>query len=239
MTTVPLLEACLPPDKIVIRRGRRFHKNDWPDLHELLNKPTTLLLYPGPTGWHNYLIIKPFAPKINMSLSAVHFVVKSNPISVLFFFSSPFRLLNNETWYWWEKTLFGHWQKGKSLLLCCIPLLCRKQWPWTADQMIKVSFKYRVMLLCWRTRHCSLTRSLSTQENKLALTHCITHWIPGSPHPLYYIAWPHFCFEFSSNWPYLFTFSWKYKNTGWTSLRRKLWYYCPWWNMETSQGYFS
>ena len=87
MTTVPLLEACLPPDKIVIRRGRRFHKNDWPDLHELLDKPTTLLLYPGPTGWHNYLIIKPFAPKINMSLSAVHFVVKSNPISVLFFFS--------------------------------------------------------------------------------------------------------------------------------------------------------
>lgn len=87
MTTVPLLEACLPPDKIVIRRGRRFHKNDWPDLHELLNKPTTLLLYPGPTGGHNYLIIKPFAPKINMSLSAVHFVVKSNPISVLFFFS--------------------------------------------------------------------------------------------------------------------------------------------------------
>lgn len=63
----------MPPDKIVIRRGRRFHKNDWPDLHELLNKPTTLLLYPGPTGWHNYLIIKPFAPKINMSLSAVFF----------------------------------------------------------------------------------------------------------------------------------------------------------------------
>ena len=71
MTTVPLLEACLPPDKIVIRRGRRFHKNDWPDLHELLDKPTTLLLYPGPTGWHNYLIIKPFAPKINMSIFCI------------------------------------------------------------------------------------------------------------------------------------------------------------------------
>ncbi|XP_058963546.2 tRNA-uridine aminocarboxypropyltransferase 2-like [Pocillopora verrucosa] len=50
LTTVPLLEACLSPDKIVIRRGRRFHKNDWPDLHELLDKPTTLLLYPGPTA---------------------------------------------------------------------------------------------------------------------------------------------------------------------------------------------
>ena len=50
MTTVPLLEVCLPPEKLVIRRGRRFYENNWPDLHKLLNKPTTLLLYPGPTG---------------------------------------------------------------------------------------------------------------------------------------------------------------------------------------------
>ena len=50
LTTVPLLEVCLPPEKLVIRRGRRFYENSWPDLHKLLNKPTTLLLYPGPTG---------------------------------------------------------------------------------------------------------------------------------------------------------------------------------------------
>lgn len=50
MTTVPLLEVCLPPEKLVIRRGRRFYENNWPGLHKLLNKPTTLLLYPGPTG---------------------------------------------------------------------------------------------------------------------------------------------------------------------------------------------
>lgn len=88
----------MPPDKIVIRRGRRFHKNDWPDLHELLNKPTTLLLYPGPTGWHNYLIIKPFAPKINMSIFCIVCCTLCGKIKpylcAVFFFSSPFHLLN-------------------------------------------------------------------------------------------------------------------------------------------------
>ncbi|XP_073244458.1 tRNA-uridine aminocarboxypropyltransferase 2-like [Porites lutea] len=49
LTTVPLLEVCLPPEKLVIRRGRRFNsKSDWPELHKIMTKPTTLLLYPGP-----------------------------------------------------------------------------------------------------------------------------------------------------------------------------------------------
>ena len=126
MTTVPLLEACLPPDKIVIRRGRRFHKNDWPDLHELLNKPTTLLLYPGPTGWHNYLIIKPFAPKINMSissLSAVHFVVKSNPISVLFFFLITFPPTQQCNLILMGEDSFWSLTEGKELITLLYPSL--------------------------------------------------------------------------------------------------------------------
>ena len=42
---------CLPPEKLVIRRGRRFNsKTDWPELHKIMTKPTTLLLYPGPEG---------------------------------------------------------------------------------------------------------------------------------------------------------------------------------------------
>ena len=50
LTTVPLLEACLPPEKLKILRGRRFYKNDYPDLHKMITEPTTLLLYPGPAG---------------------------------------------------------------------------------------------------------------------------------------------------------------------------------------------
>jgi len=40
----------LPSEKLVIRRGRRFFKHDCPDLHKILTKPTTLLLYPGPSA---------------------------------------------------------------------------------------------------------------------------------------------------------------------------------------------
>ena len=41
----------MPPEKLVIRRGRRFNsKTDWPELHKIMTKPTTLLLYPGPEG---------------------------------------------------------------------------------------------------------------------------------------------------------------------------------------------
>ncbi|XP_074628834.1 tRNA-uridine aminocarboxypropyltransferase 2-like isoform X2 [Acropora palmata] len=50
LTTVPLLQACLSPDKLFVKRGRRFYKNDNPDLHKIITKPTTLLLYPGPTA---------------------------------------------------------------------------------------------------------------------------------------------------------------------------------------------
>ena len=50
LTTVPLLQACLPPEQLLICRGRRFFKSDWPILHEKVAKATTLLLYPGPEG---------------------------------------------------------------------------------------------------------------------------------------------------------------------------------------------
>ena len=75
--------------------------------------------------------------------------------------------------------------------------------------------------------HCTLCYALDTRLTSSFILHSLTT----------FLFWKFFLF--SSNWPYLFSFSWKYKNTGWTSLRRKLWYYCPWWNMETSQGYFS
>ena len=50
LTTVPLLEACLPPEKFFIHTGRRFSSEEFPLLHKLFTEPNTLLLYPGPDG---------------------------------------------------------------------------------------------------------------------------------------------------------------------------------------------
>lgn len=40
----------MPPGKLFIHRGRRFYNSEYPDLHKLITKPTTLLLYPGPAA---------------------------------------------------------------------------------------------------------------------------------------------------------------------------------------------
>ena len=50
LTTVPILEASLRPEKCLIYRERRFYESDYPELFNILSQPNSLLLYPGPQG---------------------------------------------------------------------------------------------------------------------------------------------------------------------------------------------
>ncbi|XP_052633000.1 tRNA-uridine aminocarboxypropyltransferase 2 isoform X3 [Harpia harpyja] len=47
LRTVPLLAACLPPDKYKILVGRRFSEDRYPELATVCRNPSTLILYPG------------------------------------------------------------------------------------------------------------------------------------------------------------------------------------------------
>ncbi|KAK3717899.1 hypothetical protein QZH41_014894, partial [Actinostola sp. cb2023] len=47
LTTVPIIEASVQPDKCLIHRGRRFSKTEFPELHTVIEQPNSLLLYPG------------------------------------------------------------------------------------------------------------------------------------------------------------------------------------------------
>ncbi|XP_009978792.1 PREDICTED: DTW domain-containing protein 2, partial [Tauraco erythrolophus] len=47
LRTVPLLAACLPPDKCKILVGRRFTEDRYPELATVCRNPSTLILYPG------------------------------------------------------------------------------------------------------------------------------------------------------------------------------------------------
>nr|XP_026650245.1 DTW domain-containing protein 2 [Zonotrichia albicollis] len=47
LRTVPLLAACLPPDKCKILVGRRFNEDRYPELATVCRNPNTLILYPG------------------------------------------------------------------------------------------------------------------------------------------------------------------------------------------------
>ncbi|XP_031564527.1 DTW domain-containing protein 2-like, partial [Actinia tenebrosa] len=48
LTTVPILEASLQPEKCIIYRENRFHEPDYPELYNVFSQPNSLLLYPGP-----------------------------------------------------------------------------------------------------------------------------------------------------------------------------------------------
>ncbi|KAK2512325.1 Dtwd2 [Columba guinea] len=47
LRTVPLLAACLPPDKCKILVGRRFSEERYPELATVCRNPDTIILYPG------------------------------------------------------------------------------------------------------------------------------------------------------------------------------------------------
>ncbi|XP_010560660.1 PREDICTED: DTW domain-containing protein 2 [Haliaeetus leucocephalus] len=47
LRTVPLLAACLPPDKYKILVGRRFSEDRYPELATVCRNPNALILYPG------------------------------------------------------------------------------------------------------------------------------------------------------------------------------------------------
>jgi len=47
LTTVPLLCECVPKDKCIIYRGRRFPESKFPDLHKICSLKDTILLYPS------------------------------------------------------------------------------------------------------------------------------------------------------------------------------------------------
>ncbi|XP_036385811.1 tRNA-uridine aminocarboxypropyltransferase 2 [Megalops cyprinoides] len=48
LRTVPLLAACLPPEKCKVFVGRRFNEERNPELAAVCQDPRTLILYPGP-----------------------------------------------------------------------------------------------------------------------------------------------------------------------------------------------
>lgn len=48
LRTVPLLAACLPPEKCIVLVGRRFSEERNPDLAAVCRDSRTLILYPGP-----------------------------------------------------------------------------------------------------------------------------------------------------------------------------------------------
>ncbi|EDO42319.1 predicted protein [Nematostella vectensis] len=50
LTTVPILSACLPQEKCIIYRDRRYSTSDYPELHAMMKQPNTLVLYPGPNA---------------------------------------------------------------------------------------------------------------------------------------------------------------------------------------------
>lgn len=48
LTTVPLLCECLPKDKCIIYRGKRFPESKFPEIHQICNLEDTVVLYPSP-----------------------------------------------------------------------------------------------------------------------------------------------------------------------------------------------
>jgi len=48
LTTVPLLSECIPKDKCIVYRGRRFPISKSPRLHEICQLENTVVLYPSP-----------------------------------------------------------------------------------------------------------------------------------------------------------------------------------------------
>ncbi|XP_035666065.1 tRNA-uridine aminocarboxypropyltransferase 2-like [Branchiostoma floridae] len=47
LRTVPLLAACLPPDRCHVIRGKRFKRGHHPELEQMLSSPHTYVLYPS------------------------------------------------------------------------------------------------------------------------------------------------------------------------------------------------
>ena len=50
LTTVPLLQECLPKDKCNIYIGRKFSDTRFPELHKLSKSKNTVLLFPSTDG---------------------------------------------------------------------------------------------------------------------------------------------------------------------------------------------
>ncbi|XP_047140055.1 tRNA-uridine aminocarboxypropyltransferase 2 isoform X1 [Hydra vulgaris] len=47
LTTVPLLQECIPKDKCKVYRGKRFPAHKFPEVHDVLDRPNTILLFPS------------------------------------------------------------------------------------------------------------------------------------------------------------------------------------------------
>ena len=67
LTTVPLLAECLPKDKCIIYRGKRFSPTKFPTLHDICNLEDTIVLYPSPdaVSIEDYLAE---APRTNINM---------------------------------------------------------------------------------------------------------------------------------------------------------------------------
>lgn len=64
LRTVPLLAACLPPDKFTVKVGRRFSEEQDVDLATICRDPGTLILYPGAeaTNLEEFILDSPVHP---------------------------------------------------------------------------------------------------------------------------------------------------------------------------------
>nr|QHF16602.1 opsin [Hydra vulgaris] len=60
LTTVPLLQECIPKDKCKVYRGKRFPAHKFPEVHDVLDRPNTILLFPSKDG-NNWAVRENFS----------------------------------------------------------------------------------------------------------------------------------------------------------------------------------
>ncbi|XP_041254347.1 tRNA-uridine aminocarboxypropyltransferase 2 [Onychostruthus taczanowskii] len=87
LRTVPLLAACLPPDKCKILVGRRFNEDRYPELASVCRNPNTLILYPGAEATNLEEVVVSSSPSVVIIIDGTWSQAKD-----IFYKNSLFRL---------------------------------------------------------------------------------------------------------------------------------------------------
>ncbi|XP_041315040.1 tRNA-uridine aminocarboxypropyltransferase 2 [Pyrgilauda ruficollis] len=87
LRTVPLLAACLPPDKCKILVGRRFNEDRYPELASVCRNPNTLILYPGAEATNLEEVVVSSSPSVMIIIDGTWSQAKD-----IFYKNSLFRL---------------------------------------------------------------------------------------------------------------------------------------------------
>ncbi|XP_067172009.1 tRNA-uridine aminocarboxypropyltransferase 2 isoform X6 [Apteryx mantelli] len=88
LRTVPLLVACLPPDKCKVLIGRRFSEDRYPELAAVCRNPSTLILYPGAEATNlEEIALMPSSPSVMIIIDGTWSQAKD-----IFYKNSLFRL---------------------------------------------------------------------------------------------------------------------------------------------------